>query len=293
MVKSMTGYGRGEAADADYRFTLEMKSVNQRFLETNVRLPRQLAAVEETIKKGIQNRISRGKVDVFCSFEEISAKNCRLTVDKDLAIAYYNALNELAEALPLQEEAVSLRQIAAFPGVIVNEKAEEDLEAITVLVQQALDQALTAFIAMREREGAELKADLLSRKAVIEANVARIAELAPAVPQEYSRKLHARIGELMGGAPVDAGRLAQEVALFADHADISEELTRLNSHLLQFAELLEATEPIGRKLEFLLQEMNREVNTTGSKSNSLEISKLVIECKSELEKIREQIQNIE
>ena len=292
MIKSMTGYGHGEAVGTDYSFRLEVKSVNHRFCEIAVRLPRQFSSLEEMIKKYIQSRVNRGKIDVFFNFEETIDKKNTLKVDNELALVYYNSLLTLANQCDIPAE-VRLTDLAAFPGVVSLEKEDDDLEVINKLVLDALTVAMDSFIEMRVREGGELALDLEKRLIFISSIIEEISKHADLVVTDYKDKLKLRIEELLAGVPVDESRLANEVAFFADKADISEELTRILSHHNQFILALKSDEPIGRKLEFILQEMNREINTIGSKANDLFLSQMVIEVKSELEKIREQIQNIE
>lgn len=292
LLKSMTGYGRGEAANADYRLTIEIKAVNHRFLEISVRLPKQLNPLEDTVKKAIQGRLNRGKVDVFISLEETESKRNALKVDTDLAIVYYKALVQVADCCQISPT-VDARTVALFPGVVSLEKEEADLEALVPVLDKALNQALAALLAMREAEGASLQADLLLRNRNITALVDAVRTAAPDVAATYAKKLRQRMEELLGEVILDEARLANEVAFFADKSDISEELARMESHLRQFEGVLGAGESIGRKLEFILQEMNREINTIGSKANDLFLSQQVIEAKSELEKMREQVQNVE
>lgn len=292
MLKSMTGFGRGMAVSDDHRLTTEIKAVNHRFLEIAVRLPKQLVQLEDGVKKQLQTQLHRGKVDVFISFEQISAKKSLLMVDKDLAMAYHNSLLELAAACSLPPQ-VALRDVAAQPGVLTVMAAEDDMEAIAALLSQSVGEALDGLLQMREKEGQHLAADLSHRLDMIEQQRQSIEALAPQVVAEQQQRLEQRLSELLGAVEIDQNRLANEVAFFADKVDISEELTRLLSHCQQFRAALAAAEPIGRKLEFILQEMLREINTIGSKSNALAINQAVIEAKSELEKIREQIQNVE
>lgn len=291
-MKSMTGYGRGEAQSGQYRVAVEMRSVNHRYLEISLRLPKQLNMLEEALKKQVQAVLSRGKTDVYLNLEQPGGKKVELTLDKELAIAYHNSLKQVAELtkLPL---IVKAQDLAAFPGVLTQEAAADDVEEIASLASAALTEALTRLLEMREREGQSLMADIAARIACVRALAREIAGASPTALTEQQQKLHRRIGELLGDVSVDEARFANEVAYLADKTDISEELTRLLSHCAQAEAAFELVEPVGRRLDFLLQEMNRESNTIGSKTNSLFISNLVIEMKSELEKIREQVQNIE
>lgn len=299
MLKSMTSFGRGAAAGENYKLTVELKSVNNRYLEVVPHAPRTLLFLETMIRAKVAEEAARGKVDVFVQLENIGEQTPKLCTDKALAAAYLQAAKELAESLrqPLLVK-LTLRNLVAMPGLITLAPQTETTDAqqaeLTDALGRAMDEALAAFKAMRELEGGRLQADLLARAGLVKDIVAQIEKLAENVAADYQTKLLARIEELLpDNVPLDEARLANEVAYFADRACINEELVRLNSHLLQLENLLQAQEPVGRKLDFLLQETNREINTIGSKANSLPINQLVIEAKSELEKIREQIQNLE
>ncbi len=300
MLKSMTSFGRGVAAGANFKLTVELKSVNNRYLEVVTHAPRLLLFLEQALRSQVAEYAARGKVDVFVQLETIGERTPRLKTDKALAAAYLKAAQELADALkqPLVVK-LTLENLLTLPGLVTMEQDRETEEAenqaeLAQVLNQALGEALQAFAAMRAQEGERLQRDLLRRAEQVAALVRRISGLAEQVVAEYQSKLTARIAELLPeNVPLDEARLANEVAYFADHACINEELVRLESHLVQLRQLLQAAEPVGRKLDFLLQELNREVNTIGSKANSLPINQLVIEAKSELEKIREQIQNIE
>lgn len=292
MIKSMTGFGRGTAQDEGYYITVEMKSVNHRFLDISVRQPKSFNMMEDGLKKQIQSAVNRGKIDVFITLDDLAAKKTIVKVDKELAIAYYNAMLELAEACQLPVD-IRLQNVAACSGVLTIESSEDDRETLSRLLTQATAEALSGFCEMRRVEGAVLYSDLVGHLEQIVEAVKKIAAYAPQVVAEQHLKLQQRVGELLQGIEIDQGRLANELAFFADRVDISEELARLDSHITQFRTALGSEEPVGRQLEFILQELLREINTIGSKSNALEINKLVIAVKSELEKIREQIQNVE
>lgn len=292
MVKSMTGYGRGEAAGEGRQVIVEVKSVNHRFLEVSVRMPKQLLALEERIRKAIQQQISRGRVDVFISLKETGEKKRLVKVDKELGQAYYNALRELASTWGIPEK-FELVPMSALPGLLNLEDEEEDLEVVWTVIDKALSSAVSNLIVMRTVEGEKLAKDLSNRKKVISDYVAQIGERSPQVVLEYRDKLLQRVQELLSDIEVDQTRLANEVAFFADRASIDEELVRLSSHLDQMDDILKSGEAAGRKLDFLGQEMNREINTIGSKANDLAIGRLVVDVKSELEKVREQVQNLE
>lgn len=292
LINSMTGYGSGVAQNDSHSITVEMRAVNHRFLEIYPRLPKQLLAAEDALKKQVQSHFSRGKIDIFITFEQLAAKKAVVTVDKELAMAYYNALSELAAYTSVDAE-IKLSMISGFPGVLLPETVEDDVEQITALLQAAVVAAVGCLEQMRAEEGKALAADLLTRVDNLERMLAELTALAPKVVIEQKQRLTARIGELLDGVAVDEARLANEIAYFADKVDISEELTRFLSHIAQFRQSVSGEEAIGRKLEFILQEMLREINTIGSKSNALAINRIVIEVKSELEKIREQVQNVE
>lgn len=288
----MTGYGRGEAQNAHYKITIEVKSVNHRFLEVMLRLPRQLNPLEDALRKSVRERLLRGKADVFLTLEESETKNPALKVDNELALVYHNSLLQLAGFCNLPGE-VELRTIASFPGVITAEKEEADLEALLPLAEEALRQALAALVEMRSIEGAGMARDFQNHLEDIRRALVKITGMAPGIVEEYKRKLRMRITELLEDVSVDEARFSNEVAFFADRSDISEELARLESHLEQFGQALNDQAAVGRRLEFILQEMNREINTIGSKANDLGLSQLVIDMKSSLEKMREQAQNVE
>ena len=292
MIKSMTGFGSGEKSFSDYTFHIDAKSVNNRFLEVIVHLPRQLISMEDMIKKYVQSRINRGRIDIFLNFEESPDKKNTLKVDNELALVYYNSLLQLANNCKIPAD-IRITDIVSFPGVVSLEKEVDDLELFNQPVKDAMTEAIDSLINMRTQEGYELACDLEKRLDNISKIIEEISKHTHLVVKDYQEKLKLRIEELLEGVPIDESRLANEIAFFADKADISEELTRLSSHQNQFILNLKSEEPVGRKFEFILQEMNREINTIGSKANDLFLSQMVIEVKSELEKIREQIQNIE
>lgn len=293
MVRSMTGFGRGEAADERYKITVELKSVNNRYLEIAMHSPRLLMPLEQGIKSCIAKVAERGKIDVYIQVETVGECLPTVNVDLPLVSAYLQAAEQISAAVERPND-LTVSKILGLPSVLSMEKAADDMDEVSQVLDSALAQALEAFAAMRALEGDRLCKDLLARRDTVCGYVAQIEVLSENVAAEYQTKLTARIGELLGGVvPLDEARLANEVAYFADHACINEELIRLQSHLKQLADLLGGEVACGRKLDFLLQEINREVNTIGSKANYMEISRLVIETKSELEKIREQVQNLE
>ena len=291
MVKSMTGYGKGECALQAGRFTVEVRCVNHRYGEVTVKLPRALMQFENEIKKKVAERLVRGKIDVFIQVENALALGVP-TPNLPLARGYLKAFNTIREALGLQGEP-DLAFIASQRDVIsVAAEAEASLEEMPAELLAALEEALRRVDEMRLFEGESLFVDFQKRREMLALLIARVAERSPAVVAEYAARLKERVGQLCENA-VSEERLALEVALLADKCDITEELVRLESHLRQFDETLAKGEPVGRKLDFLLQEINREVNTIGSKANDAQIAGAVVELKAELEKIREQVQNIE
>lgn len=288
---SMTGYGRAERLVEGRRYVFELKSVNHRFLELSIKVPREFSAWEELLRQELQARVARGRVDLYLTVTESEETSPVVKVDKNLVVAYDSALRELARQLHLPEETF-LGRILDLPDVVKVISLEADLEKVWPAVREAFQEALDLLLSMRAREGEYLAGDLRDRNQRLKDLVEKIAQRAPAVVVDYRRRLEERLQELQP-VGVDPVRLAQEVAIMADRCDISEELVRLRSHLDQLAETLVRPEPIGRKLDFLVQEMNREINTIGSKAMDLTIGSLVIEAKGELEKMREQIQNLE
>lgn len=292
MLRSMTGFGRGEYLGRLKQVTVEIKAVNHRFSEVQVRLPYQYAMLEERVRKLVLNYFSRGRIDVFIKLENTSGKQRELQVDKDLAVTYYKKIEELAVAIGIPCE-VNVVQIAQFPEVLVLREPEEEMEIIWQDLLPALQKAVDVLLQMREKEGWKLKEDLVRRIQTLQQIHSKILQKSPQVVEIYRQKLATRLQEVLPEGQIDEERLALEVALLADKCNLDEELVRLNSHFMQFAQALEEDTAVGRKLDFLLQEMNREVNTIGSKANDVEITQAVVALKSELEKIREQVQNIE
>ena len=293
MVKSMTGFGRGEAISVDYKITIEAKSINNRYLEVIPRIPRQIIALEDPVKKFVNEYVQRGRVDVFVTLEETENRQKTLKTDKELALAYYKSMQEIAELCNLPKD-ITIDNMVRMQGIFTMEKSDDDLEVIWALMKEALGSAMSHLVEMRQTEGSKLAEDLLKRRDMVVDLVKKIDERSPLVVTEYKEKLQTRIEELLEDkALLDETKFANEVAYFADRASITEELIRLDSHLSQLKDLLSCNDVVGRKLDFLMQELNREINTIGSKANDLKISRLVIDVKSELEKIREQVQNIE
>jgi len=291
MIKSMTGYGRGEASGTEASVTAELRSVNHRFCEIVVRLPKSLAALEDVLKRSIQQKCARGRIELGVALG--GGKEAKtLSLDRTLARQYHGLLRTMKKELRLSGS-VDIALLAAFRDIISIVDRPVDEGQLAQAVKRATTSALTALDAMRRREGAALAGDLTHRMASVRTHVASIADRAPAVVRDHFDRMKARVEKLAGSADLDAARLHQELALFADRCDISEELTRLRSHLDQFEHALTSEDPVGRTLDFLLQEIGREVNTIGSKSNDAAITQNVVTLKSELEKIREQVQNIE
>ena len=287
----MTGYGRCQMAEDGREMAVEVKSVNHRFLDVSCRLPRHLSFLDDAVRKGVAARVSRGHVDVFVSYVNHRTDAREIRVDTVLATAYQGAVRELALALG-KEESLPLADYVRLPDVLTVEERDEDQAVVRSLFERALDGALLELSAMREREGEAMRTDILEKTANIESIRDGIALRAPLVVEEYRAKLHQRIASLLEGE-LDEARFATEVALFADRAAIDEELVRLVSHISQIRATVELAEPVGRKLDFLVQELNREVNTIGSKASDASIAQAVVQAKGEIEKLREQVQNVE
>ncbi len=292
MVRSMTGYGRAQKVLDGISVTVELKSVNHRFFEYSCRLPRVYGFLDDKLKSYLQQRINRGKVDAFVQIEALTNEGSEVLVNEGLAENYLTALRALAKRYNLRED-VSVTTLSRYPDVLTVHQVAVDEETVWGAVKMVTDEALTQFVAMREREGARLKEDVLSRGQTILAAVAAIEERSPQTVREHMDKVEARMRELLDGAAVDEGRLLTEAAIYADKIAVAEETVRLRSHIAQLEQLLSGDEPVGRKLDFLVQEINRETNTIGSKCSDLELTRIVVDVKAEIEKIREQIQNME
>lgn len=292
MIRSMTGYGKGENEAAGRRFTVEIKSVNHRYNDISIKLPRFMISMEDKIKKTVSQKIFRGKTDVFINFETQSEEDVQVRLNEALAQSYIEKLGILKERFGLESQN-TLDLVAKFPDVITAEKIEEKDDVIWETLEPALNMAVENFIHMRETEGAALKKDILGKNRRIKEITDLIKERAPFVVEDYKEKLNARLAELLDKQIIDEQRIAAEITVYSDKCCIDEELTRMYSHIKQLESILESDGSIGRKLDFLVQEMNREANTTASKSNDVAITNATIELKTEIEKIREQIQNIE
>jgi len=299
MVKSMTGFGRGCYEEENFSIAIEIKSVNHRYSETAIRLPHFLNPLEDKIRKTILASLSRGRIDVFVTARYTAQGAVQVTVDKSLAEAYHNALREVGEAIKIQSpsfsEQAEILYLARCPEVITAKEGVFDCEAYWPKIKKAVDEAVNALVSMREAEGRNIVADFYKRLDLIEHNVLEIEKRSPQVVAEYQAKLSDRLDILLADKKItaDPDRVLQEVAIFADRVSITEEIVRLKSHIHQFRIILASSEPVGRKLDFLIQEFNREANTIASKANDFELAKIVVDVKAEIEKVREQIQNIE
>ena len=291
MLKSMTGFGAATVENDDYKVTVELKAVNQRFLELNFHMPRQFGQWEENLRQLIRQAAARGKVDIFVNYVDKRESKSTIRVDKGLALAYQSAMNELSDTLHLPRPD-SAAMFAGFPDVLQVEQSAE-LDGLQPVLEDALQQALKAFDDMRQREGAHNAEDFEQRLAKLEGMRQQLITLAPAIVEERRQHLQEVLAEALAGKDFDETRIIQETALFADRVNYTEEVVRLESHIAQFRQIMAAGEPSGRKLDFLIQEFNRETNTIGSKANSKDAAQLVVDMKSEIEKIREQVQNIE
>lgn len=292
MIKSMTGFGRAQETVDGMTVTVELKSVNHRYFEFTAKVPRTYGFLEEKLKSFLNARVSRGKMECYVSIENLEESDMEVIVNPSLAKGYVDALRALSETFGLKED-YSAISIAKFPDVLTLRKAPADEEKIWNAVQKVTELAVERFVTMRETEGEKLRADILSKADTILEHVAFVESRSPQTVREYHEKLRQRMEELLENTQVDEQRLLTEAAIFADKVAVDEETVRLRSHISQLREFLDADEPIGRKLDFLVQEMNRESNTIGSKAQDVEIAKRVIAIKAEVEKIREQVQNIE
>ena len=291
-MNSMTGYGKGTAARDGRELTVELKSVNHRFLDVSMRLPRILSCIEDPLRAAIAKRLARGHIDVFVNYRNTRSDAKTVRVDAALLKAYVYAADEANETLHLPND-LTLSNVLRLPDVTEIVPADEDTDALIALAKEATNQALGAMLVMRKAEGERLKAALTAGVDQMDTYREQILARAPFVAEDYRKKLNERIESVLSDAEIDRARLATEVALFADRCCIDEELVRLKSHITQFRAYLEASEPVGRNMDFIVQEMNRECNTIGSKANDAELTKAVLGCKAEIEKLREQIQNVE
>ena len=294
MVKSMTGYGRARQTLNGRDITVEVKSVNNRYLDTTVKLPRAYIFTEDAIKQRVQKAVSRGKVDVFVSIDATGADETVVTVNEPLAKSYLEALRKISALNPsMLRGEYSAVDVARFPDVLTVTKAEEDLESVQRDICAVADEALANYNAMRAVEGEKLAADIGARLTTIETLTGKVEARSPETVREYREKLTARMQEVLQSTTIEESRILTEAAIYADKIAVDEETVRLRSHVSQLRTMLASDEPMGRKMDFLIQEVNRESNTCGSKCNDVEIARVVVELKAEVEKIREQAQNIE
>ena len=291
-MKSMTGFGRAKLEKNNRIYSIEIKSVNHKYNDISIKMPRSFSYLEDKIKKEISKSVARGKIDVYISFENYSEEGKQVIINQELVNEYMKQFKILAEENNLRLD-LPVTEITKLPDVLTLKETEENEDVIENELLECLKEAIINFTNMREQEGNKIKEDLITRIQKIEKEVENISEYSTRLVEEYVVKLEQRIKELLKNNVVDESRLAMEVVIYADKCSVEEELTRLRSHIIQFKNMLEETKPIGKKIDFLIQEMNRETNTTGSKSGSLEITNTVINIKTELEDIREQVQNIE
>lgn len=293
MAISMTGFGRGEFKNDNYHFLVECKTINHKYCDINVRLPRKISFLEDKIRNYVKNFVKRGRVDLYIKLDLIGSEDVNLKFDDKLATQYVNILKEIKDKFDLQDD-ISVMNVAKFPEIVKCEEKEEDEDLYWSMLKEALDMSMEKLTQMRKEEGEKLAIDTIERCDILANLIDEIEKYSNTVVDEYREKLNNKISEILENPSIiDENRLAQEVAIFADKSSITEEIVRFRSHIEQLRKTVEKNDSIGRKIDFLIQEMNREVNTTGSKSSNINITNLVVEVKSELEKIREQIQNIE
>ena len=292
MIKSMTGYGRGQATVDGTDILVEIKSVNNRYYDFSARLPRMYGYLEEKLKTFMNGSISRGKIEVSVSIYNSGSKSEEISINLDVANGYINALREANNSLGLTDD-ITLSHVSKFPDVFIVKKIIEDEESVWNNIKPIAEEAVAKFVAMRETEGAKMKDDLSSRLDFILSKVEEVEKISPTTTENYRNRLYQKLKDVLSDNNIDEQRILTEAAIFSEKIAVDEETVRLRSHISQFRELLETDEPVGRKLDFLVQEMNRESNTIGSKAQDIAITKIVVDVKSEIEKIREQIQNIE
>lgn len=292
MIKSMTGYGSAKGTVEGLEISVELKSVNNRYLDTSVRLPRSFLFAEEAIKSRVQTHISRGKVDLFISVDSSAAGDMTVKVNEPLLKGYIEAINHISAEYSLPND-VSALSVSRLPDVLAVEKKDADSEMLSAGICSIVEQALCDFDSMRVREGDKLREDVLQKLNVIDSLVTVVEKETPKTVAEYRSRLEQKMAELLGTSGIDESRIIAEAAIFADHIAVDEETVRLRSHMSQMRTMLNGKSPIGRKMDFLIQEFNREANTIGSKCQNSDIAHVVVDLKSEIEKIREQIQNIE
>lgn len=292
MIKSMTGFGRGHQVLNGRDITVEIRAVNHRYYEFSCRLPRAYSFAEEKLKALLQGKISRGKIEVSVLIQNVTAVSEKITANKEVIAEYVAALREIQGELSLEDD-LTLSSVMRLPDAFTVVKAEADEEQMWEDLKSVAEEALANFIEMRETEGERMKADILGRLDTIESNVAVVEERSPMIVEAYRKRLYDKMCEVLEGKCADENRILLEAGIFSEKTAVDEETVQLRSHIAQFREMLESGEPVGRKLDFLIQEMNRETNTIGSKVQDIEVTKIVVDQKSEIEKIREQIQNVE
>ncbi len=292
MVKSMTGFGRYEAADENRKFTVEMKSVNHRYFDVNIRMPKKLMSFEAPVRNLLKKYIERGKVDVFINYEDLSQNSAALAYNKELAAEYIKVFSQMEQDFSIEND-VSVFKLSRCPEVVTMEEQPVDEEELWKLLEEAVEGATKQFVEARVIEGARLKTDMLEKLDALLKGVDFVENHSPGLVEEYRSKLTAKIQEVLGDTTIDEGRLATEVTIYADKICVDEETVRLRSHIISTKDALEKGGSVGKKLDFIAQEMNREANTILSKANNLEITNTAITLKTEIEKIREQIQNLE
>ena len=292
MIKSMTGYGRARKTLNKRDITVEVRSVNNRYLDCTVKMPRMYTFAEDAIKQCVQKAISRGKVDVFITVDASAADVAKVTVNRELAAGYAAALRELSEVCGTEPH-ITPEQLSRFPDVLTVTKADEDLETVSADFCEVLGEALVSYNEMRAAEGAKLAEDILGRLSTIEGYTTQVEKRSPETVREYREKLTFRMQEVLQSTTIDAQRILTEAAIYADKTAVDEETVRLRSHVAQLRGMVESNEPMGRKMDFLIQEVNRESNTIGSKCNDVDIARVVVGLKAEVEKMREQVQNVE
>lgn len=292
MIKSMTGYGRSEGIFGNKKVLVEIRSVNHRYADYNIKVPRCYGFLEERVRDYISQFISRGKVDVYLAMESYGDSDKDVLLNASLAKSYIDALTELRDTFQLRDD-ISVSTVARYGDIFLTERKQEDAEQIWQAARMALEPAVEQFVLMRRREGERLLSDLTSRSATMLELIHEVEERSPACVEEYRSRLHAKLVEVLESTEIDETRILTEAAIYADKIAVDEETVRLRSHFAEMQNILSAQEPAGRKLDFLIQEMNREINTIGSKANDLAIAKTVVNLKAELEKMREQVQNIE
>ena len=291
MIKSMTGYGKANLEKNSRKYIIEIKSVNHRYMDISIKMPRALSYLEEIIKNEISKNIKRGKVDVFITFENNSIEGREIKINTELAKGYIKELRKLAKEENILSD-IQVNDIARYPDVLTIQDSQDD-EEIKHEILEVVGKATENLVSMRKTEGEKIAKDLKERLELIQNKVNKVSKLSTGLIEEYVVKLEERVKQILKDQEIDKARLAQEVVIYADRCSIEEEITRLNSHIAQFNKLLNSDEAVGKKLDFIIQEMNRETNTIGSKANSLEITNSVIDMKTEIENLREQVQNIE